>query len=78
MTKADGPGGERLSTIEATSRLCWHLWHGEGLTTAQAAELVGYTERGARGVLAKISRYWPIYQDDDGMWQLIWLDEYRE
>jgi hypothetical protein len=78
VTKADEPEVERLPTIEATSRLCWHLWHGEGLTTAQAAELVGYSPRSVRRMLGKISRFWPIYQDDEGIWQLMWLDEYRE
>jgi hypothetical protein len=78
MTKADGPEEERLTTVEATSRLCWHLWHGEGMSTAQAAELIGYTERGARGMLCKISVFWPIYQDDEGVWQLLWLNEPRE
>jgi hypothetical protein len=48
------------------------------MTTAQAAELTGYSMRSVRRVLGKISRFWPIYQDDDGMWQLLWLDECPE
>jgi DNA-binding IclR family transcriptional regulator len=66
---------ERLTTIEATSRLCWHLALGEGLTTAQAAELIGYTRSSAWRLLSTLSRYWPIFQDDEGMWQLICLGD---
>lgn len=66
---------ERLTTIEATSRLCWHLWHGEGMTTSQAAELTGYSMSGIIRLLKGISRYWPIFQDEDGMWQMLWEDE---
>ncbi len=62
---------ERLTTIEATCRLCWHLAHGEAMSTAQAAELIGYSPRGARKLLSAMSRYWPMYQDGDGLWQLI-------
>ena len=73
----DGPA-ERLTTIEATARLCWHLGLGEGMTTAQAAEMIGYAPRGARRLLGKISLFWPIYQGDDGTWQLVWQGDYRE
>lgn len=78
MTKQPVERRERLTTIEATCRLCWHLWHGEGMTTAQAAELIGYSERGARALLGRVSRYWPVFQDDDGVWQLLWLTEYSQ
>lgn len=66
---------ERLTTIEATCRLCWHLGLGEAMTTTQAAQLVGYSPRSVLRLLGKISRYWPIYQDEDGVWQLLWMDE---
>lgn len=69
---------ERLTTVEATCRLCWHLAHGEAMTTAQAAELIGYSRQGAWHVLSLMSRYWPIYQDDDGFWQLIMAKEVPE
>lgn len=64
-------GEERLTTVEATCRLCWHLWHGEGMTTAQAAELIGYSDGGAWRLLAAMSRYVPVYQDSDGFWRLL-------
>ncbi len=61
---------ERLTTTEAVCRLCWHLMHGEGMTTAQAAELVGRHWTSAYRMLESMSRYLPIYQDDDKVWQL--------
>ena len=69
---------ERLTTIEATARLCWHLGLGEALSTAQAAELIGYTHGSAWRMLSKLSRYWPIFQDEEGVWQLLWTNEPRE
>ena len=74
MTKAGGLGGERLTTIEATCRLCWHLAHGEAMTTAQAAELIGYSRQGALRMLGAISRYMPVLQDEDGLWMLLGED----
>jgi hypothetical protein len=59
---------ERLSTTEAVCRLMWHLMHGESMTTHQAAELIGYPDRGARMMLCRMSRYLPLYQDDGGFW----------
>ena len=77
--KGDATGGEgRLTTVEAVSRLCWHLGLGEALTTAQAAELIGYSQSGAWRLLSKISRFWPITQREDGLWELIVLNEGRD
>ena len=72
-----GMGEERLTTVEATCRLCWHLGLGEGMTTAQAAELIGYSTNGAWRLLCKISRFWPITQTDEGVWELVVLNEPR-
>jgi hypothetical protein len=69
--------GERLTTIEATVRLCWHLIHGEAMTTAQAAELIGYSRQGAWQMLCAVSRYMPVFQDDEGLWQLVESGECR-
>ena len=66
--------GERLGTVEATCRLAWHLVHGECMTTAQAAELIGYSRQGALRMLGVMSRYMPIFQDDDGLWQVLGED----
>jgi hypothetical protein len=65
----EGPA-ERLSTIEATCRLCWHLANGEAMTTAQAAQLTGYSRQGALRMLNLMSRYLPLIQDE-GLWQLM-------
>jgi hypothetical protein len=66
--------GERLTTIEATCRLCWHFMHGEAMTTAQAAELIGYSRQGTLQMLYAISRYMPVLQGADGLWVLLGED----
>jgi hypothetical protein len=63
--------GERLNTTEAIVRLCMHLLDFETFTTAEAAELIGYSHEGARLMLGRISRYLQIYQDEKGRWQLL-------
>lgn len=53
---------DRLTTTEAVCRLCWHLLHGEGMTTKQAAKLIGYTVRGTRYLLERMACYLPLAQ----------------
>ncbi len=48
------------------------------MSTAQAAELIGYSRQGTWHLLSVMSRYWPIYQDADGLWQLIAMQESDE
>ena len=73
MTGEPAEGRERLSTIEATCRLCWHFVNGESMTTAQAAELTGFTRQGALRMLSVMSRYMPLTVED-GLWQLLGED----
>lgn len=75
MTQEPAARRERLTTIEATCRLCWYFGMGEAMTTAQASQLTGYSMSGAIRLLKSISRYWPIYQEDDGLWQMVWKGE---
>jgi hypothetical protein len=44
------------------------------MTTAQAAELIGYSRQGALRMLSVMSRYLPLLQDEDGLWQLLGED----
>lgn len=62
--------GERLSTTEAVTRLCWRLVHGEAMTTTQAATLIGYPYNATYKMLCRMSRYVPMCQDDDGLWSV--------
>lgn len=70
-TVASG-NGKRLTTTEAVCRLCWHLFHGEAMTTEQAAQLTGLTTHGAYQMLCRMARYLPITQDpaDRETWML--------
>ncbi len=74
MTQEPAARRERLTTIEATCRLCFHFVNGEAMTTAQAAELTGYSRQGALRMLSVMSRYLPLLQDEAGLWQLLGED----
>ena len=65
---------DRLTTTEAVCRLCWHLLHGEGLTTKQAQKLIGYTRSATWTVLDRMSTYLPLVQDR-GVWMLMDMQE---
>jgi hypothetical protein len=62
---------DRLTTTEAVCRLCWHLLHGEGLTTKQAQKLIGFRSRSAVWtMLSRMSGPLPIVQER-GVWMLM-------
>lgn len=65
---------DRLTTTEAVCRLCWHLLHGEGLTTKQAQRLIGYTRSSTWTMLDRMAAYLPLVQER-GVWMLMDMQE---
>jgi hypothetical protein len=56
---------------ERAALLTWHLAHGDAFKTRDAASMTGMTARGARRLLGGMSRVLPIYQDENGFWQVL-------
>ena len=63
------------TTTERVALVAWHLAHGDGMTTANVAELTKLTSEGARLLMLRISRVLPIYRDEYGVWQVCALKE---
>ena len=61
---------------ERIAIIVWHLAHGEGLTTAQVAEITGLNLRGARKLMASVSRVLPVCQVA-GTWEVAIFAETR-
>lgn len=65
---------ETETPTERTAVIVALLAHGHGLTTREAAVLTGLTRHGAYVMLCRISRVFPIFQDDGGQWREIDTD----
>jgi hypothetical protein len=48
---------------------------GEGMTTAQAAEMTRLSDDGVRRILNALSRVLPIYCNDNGIWEAVFVQE---
>ena len=70
MTKADGPGVERMTLTRAITLLSWHFLHGAALTTMQVAWMTGRSRSGAYRLLCEMSATMPLVQDRQWRWQL--------
>jgi len=68
MTEAD-------TITERAGIVVWHLCHGESLQTRDVATLTGLTWEGARQLMVRLSRVVPVYQDEQGYWQVCALRE---
>ena len=60
---------------EKVALVVWHLAHGDGLSTANVAEMTGLTRQGAWELMVCLSRVIPIYQDNRQIWQVCALRE---
>jgi len=65
---------EDYTVTERVGKVVWWLARGDGLTLANACDLTGLTESGAKKMLYALSRVLPIYADD-GVWQVCALEE---
>jgi len=66
---------EELTCTERVAKLMYWLSQGEGVRTIDAAKLVGCTRQHTWRMLCTMSRVTPIYQDDDGFWQMCVMKE---
>jgi len=64
----------RLTTTEAAALLAWHLAHGEAIGNAEASELTGLSQEGARQMLCRLCRVLPILFHN-GRWMAVALLE---
>jgi hypothetical protein len=60
---------------ERAGLVVWHLAHGEAARTRDIAEMTGLTHSGARKMMYRLSRRLPFYLDDDGFWQVCYMQE---
>ena len=60
---------------ERVAIVVWHLAHGDAFRTSEVCRMTGVSRQGAYNMLCKISRILPVYQSDDGKWQVL---SYRE
>lgn len=64
-----------ITKIEGVALLVWHLAHGEGMRTIDAARCADISHRTAGRWLNEISRVIPIHQDDEGFWAVCAVGE---
>ena len=64
-----------LTCTERVAKLVWWLAQGDGIRTVDVAELAEVTRQHAWRMMCTISRVVPIYQDDDGFWQVCAMKE---
>lgn len=69
------PVGDDYTAQERAALVAWHLAHGEGMRTVDVVLLTGLSFRGARYLMCRLSRVIPIYQDEDGFWQVCSIKE---
>lgn len=60
---------------ERAATITWRLAHGESLQTRDVADLVGLSMPGAYLLMQRLSRVIPIYQDEQGFWQVCAFQE---
>jgi hypothetical protein len=65
---------EDMVITERAALVAWRLAHGEAMTTADAAEMVGVCERSAQRMMCKIARILPIVQRN-GHWEAAFFGE---
>ena len=64
-----------LTTTERVGRVSYWLITGDGMRTIDVATLAQVTRQRAWQMLCALSRVIPIYQDDDGFWQMCAMHE---
>lgn len=69
---------DELTCTERVGKLTYWLLLGDGIRTADAADLVNCTRQHAWRMLCALSRVVPIYQDEDGFWQMTAMKEIDE
>ena len=60
---------------ERVAIVVWHLAHGDAFRTSEVCRMTGVSRQGAYNMLCKISRILPVYQADDGKWQVLAMRE---
>lgn len=68
------PGAD-VRPVERAALITEKLMTGRGLTTAEAAELCGVSQRTAQRDLSDMSRVIAIYRHDDGVWRVLYDDK---
>ena len=58
------------TVTERVGLVVWHLAHGEAMQTRDVAEMTGLTWDGAQKLMIRLSRMVPVYQDQQGFWQV--------
>jgi len=61
---------EDLVVTERAALVAWHLAHGEGMTIADIADMVGVHRSTARRMMMKLARVLPIIHED-GFWEAL-------
>lgn len=69
------PTEDDYTPTERVGLVVWHLAHGEGMSTANVSEMIGVSRQGAWKLMCALSRVLPFYQDDDGVWQVCYMQE---
>jgi len=60
---------------ERIAIVVWHLAHGDSFPTSEVCRMTGLSRQGAYAMMCKVSRILPVYQAEDGKWQVL---AYRE
>ncbi|HCS47972.1 MAG TPA: hypothetical protein DIW61_06830 [Candidatus Aminicenantes bacterium] len=60
---------------ERAALVTWHLSHGDAFKTAEVCRMTGLTRQGAYRLMCKVSRVVPIFQDEKGLWQVLFAQE---
>lgn len=63
---------KELSAQERAVVVASYLCHGAHLSTKDVCALTGLTSSGARRLLYKIARVWPIRRDEEGRWEEVY------
>ena len=60
---------------ERAALVAWHLAHGEGMTTQDVADLCGFSRVSGWRLMMALCRVLPIYQTENGVWEVLFLKE---
>ena len=60
---------------ERIAIVVWHLAHGDSFRTSDVSAMTGLTRQGAYRLMCKVSRVVPIFQDEKGLWQVLFAQE---
>ena len=60
---------------ERVAVVVWHLAHGDAFKTSEVCRMTGVSRQAAWGLMCKLSRVLPVYQADDGRWQVLAMRE---